>query len=128
MYSNKNYIKNKDKQSKYAKKYYEKNKRRFAQYASVNNATYYLKKKYNMTWADYYKILDSQNLKCPICMRDIKPRPSKRMTHIDHCHRTGKVRGILCSDCNKLLGMSRENIQTLKNAISYIRKYQESVR
>ena len=42
--------------------------------------------------------------------------------HIDHCHETGKVRGVLCAGCNLALGHAREDINVLNNLIKYINK------
>lgn len=41
---------------------------------------------------------------------------------IDHCHTTGKIRGILCKHCNHVLGHARDNIETLENSIKYLRE------
>jgi len=42
---------------------------------------------------------------------------------VDHCHTTGKVRGLICSACNRVLGYSKDNIKTLENAILYLRTF-----
>lgn len=39
---------------------------------------------------------------------------------VDHCHKTGKVRGLLCSNCNTAIGLLKEDINVLKNAINYL--------
>ena len=44
---------------------------------------------------------------------------------VDHCHTTGKVRGLICSHCNSVLGYSRDNTQTLENAINYLKDFYE---
>lgn len=49
---------------------------------------------------------------------------SKNMIHIDHCHKTNKFRGLLCSKCNTGLGMFDENINKMENAIKYIKIWQ----
>lgn len=61
-----------------------------------------LKKLYNLSIQDYFILLDKQDLKCAICGKDIYPH--HRDTHVDHDHVTGKVRGLLCSQCNPALG------------------------
>jgi hypothetical protein len=53
--------------------------------------------------------------KCDIC-------GSANRLSIDHCHKIDQVRGLLCDDCNNLLGRAKDSIQTLKNAIKYLRK------
>lgn len=44
---------------------------------------------------------------------------------VDHCHTTGKVRGLICSACNSVLGYSKDNIKTLENAIKYLKDFYE---
>ena len=60
-------------------------------------------------------LLEKQNNKCAIC-KNISDK-----WHIDHCHSTGKVRGILCPQCNLLLGNAKDNINILINAIQYLK-------
>lgn len=50
---------------------------------------------------------------------------SQDRVHIDHNHATGQVRGALCSDCNKALGLVKDNILTLRNLIQYIEVSEE---
>ena len=61
---------------------------------------YHLKYKYGLTPEDYDAKLIEQNGVCAICG---KP-PNKRRLHIDHCHETGRIRGLLCTGCNTRLG------------------------
>ena len=88
-----------------------------------------LRKLYGMTIADYDIMLHSQNGLCAICG---KPETAKRHDKhngeirdmaVDHCHETGKVRGLLCCNCNQGIGKLGDNIQTLKNAIAYLEKH-----
>lgn len=68
--------------------------------------------------ADYEKLLQNQNYKCAIC-----GIPQLELTyplHIDHCHITGKVRGLLCRKCNYGVGYFGDNIAILENAIKYL--------
>ena len=61
----------------------------------------YLKKEYSITHEDYEKMLKQQNNGCAICFR--KPGEGKYL-HVDHCHKTGNIRGLLCHQCNWYLG------------------------
>ena len=45
----------------------------------------------------------------------------RRMLNIDHCHKTGKVRGLLCDSCNKALGLFKDNVESLNKAIEYLK-------
>lgn len=66
----------------------------------------------------YFSLIESQDNKCAIC-KDILELDHK--THVDHCHSTGKIRGILCHGCNTGLGLFKDNIDSLKNAIKYLK-------
>ena len=76
-----------------------------------------LKKKYGLTPERYDEMLENQNNACAICKT---PKPITNMP-VDHNHATGKIRGILCSACNKALGHFKDDITTMQNAIIYIR-------
>lgn len=76
------------------------------------------KKLYGISFDDALRMFDKQNGKCLICGDDM--HKGKRGFCIDHDHKTGKVRGILCSNCNTGLGMFKDNISILQDAISYL--------
>ena len=90
--------------------------------ARIARRTYTLKTKYNMTPEQYQHKLDHANGCCEICEN---PLIVKQSTCLDHNHKTGQVRGILCSACNSMLGFSKEKIDTLQRAIMYLQKYGE---
>jgi hypothetical protein len=74
---------------------------------------------------EYRSLLDEQGNACAICgdADDNKwSRGGLRRDgwHIDHCHETGKVRGVLCPPCNLMLGYARDNVDTLRRAIDYL--------
>ena len=75
---------------------------------------YRLKNKYGLTETIFNIMLNQQDSKCGIC-REVMEQP-----HIDHDHKTGRVRGLLCTHCNTMLGMARDSTFTLRNAISYL--------
>lgn len=60
-----------------------------------------LVRKYGISLEDYNDMMEKQQGMCPICGSNLVPG---RLTHVDHCHSTGKVRGLLCSPCNRALG------------------------
>lgn len=74
--------------------------------------------RYGMTPEDYARLLLAQNNGCAICG---KP-PGKKALHIDHSHRTGKVRGLLCFRCNYGLSFFSENSDTLLRASQYVKR------
>ena len=76
--------------------------------------------KYNLTEKDYENMLKNQNESCLGCNIHYT-KTSKQRLHVDHCHVTGKVRGLLCHNCNTALGLIKENLVTLNNLIFYIK-------
>jgi len=77
-----------------------------------------LKTKYGMTSKDWDDMYSNQDGKCKICLNNIIYRG--RQTHVDHCHTTGKVRGLLCSKCNQMIGLANEDKDILQKAIDYL--------
>lgn len=83
----------------------------------------HLKIKYNMSLEDERKLINNQNNRCAICNNGIIVELNK--FHIDHCHNSGKVRGILCNYCNTGLGMFQDSQEYLKSAVKYLKKHQK---
>lgn len=77
-------------------------------------------KGYGLTPETYDTMWKAQNYKCSICKS--QKSSSIKGWHIDHCHQTKQVRGILCAKCNAMLGGAKDNIETLLSAISYLQK------
>jgi len=83
------------------------------------------KKKFSITLDDYDKMFEAQNGVCAICSEP-ETFIMKGRTHslaVDHCHSTGKVRGLLCRQCNQMLGYAKDKIEILNKAIEYLKKY-----
>lgn len=83
-----------------------------------------LKREFNMTLEDYNKILIVQNYICALCKKHnakiskVTGKPANLA--VDHCHKTGRIRGLLCVTCNILLGMTRDSRYILENALVYL--------
>ena len=77
-------------------------------------------KEFNITQEEYVSMLESQGNCCAICKTPAS-NFEKRMA-IDHCHRTGKIRGILCNSCNLGLGCFKDSLDYLDKAIMYLRR------
>lgn len=76
--------------------------------------------KYGMSMEQYAELLKQQEGKCAICFSD-KPRQGKSLFfHVDHNHKTGKVRGLLCGPCNRGLGYLQDSLVILENSIKYL--------
>lgn len=77
-----------------------------------------LKRNMGLPLGTYATMLQAQNGCCAICGCD-KPKGKGRF-HVDHCHDTGKIRGLLCSNCNLAIGHFRHSLATLVSAINYL--------
>ena len=84
----------------------------------------HLMRKYGMTTCDVEAVLAFQDHKCAICGTE-EPGGKHDVFHVDHCHTTGEVRGMLCYNCNSMLGLSKDNIETLKESIRYLEAFQD---
>lgn len=97
-----------------------------AKWAKENPAAYHklhrkshLNHRYGISIEEYDKLFLAQGGVCALCSEP----PTVRYLSVDHCHRTGTVRGLLCKKCNTALGLFRENIKTLRAAAEYVEKY-----
>lgn len=91
--------KNREKSNEFARKSYWKNK-----YKIQNKQKIYSIEKYGITPEQFEIIFFNQEGKCLICKKIFENKVERRTAHIDHCHETGKIRGLLCSRCNTHLG------------------------
>lgn len=103
-----------NKESKAKRKEYYDNPERKLKYRSLE-----LKRAFGLTHEDYEKMLAEQNGVCKICKR-YRTASNKNHMAIDHCHKTGKIRGILCNWCNRGLGVFEDNLEFLENAKIYL--------
>lgn len=83
---------------------------------------YRIKREYGLTIEEVERMRKEQYNKCAIC-KDLLD--DVHHTQIDHCHHTGKVRGLLCINCNWLLGKSRDNPTLLREAANYLERSKE---
>jgi len=82
---------------------------------------YNLKKNLGVTKEQHQEIYKSQNGCCAICGKH--ESEFKRKLYTDHNHITNKIRGLLCFQCNTLLGNAKDKIEILRNSIIYLEKY-----
>lgn len=82
----------------------------------------YLKRTYKITLEEWYDMFDKQNSLCAICNQEgFKLDPaSANLLVVDHCHTTGKVRGLLCHNCNRGLGLFKDDRERLLKALAYL--------
>jgi len=79
-------------------------------------------KKYNLTVRDYKQLLLIQQNRCAICRSKSSKKNFYFRLQVDHNHKTGKVRGLLCGNCNTALGKFQESEEFLQQAIRYLRR------
>lgn len=72
---------------------------------------------YGITRAEFEQLLADQTSLCPICTDSL---PEVDRIHVDHCHGTGRVRGLLCGRCNQGIGLLRESEAIMRRAIAYV--------
>jgi ribosomal protein L34E len=84
----------------------------------------YTKTKFGLTLEEYTKKLKAQDCKCAICGLELPT--SGHLTHLDHCHATGKIRAFLCTNCNRGLGHFQDSVSNLTEAITYLKTHNSS--
>lgn len=84
-------------------------------------------RKYNLSYEDYMSMLESQNGVCCICKQPerVQNKAGKVFDlSVDHCHTTGKVRGLLCRKCNSVIGYCFEDKSILLSAVKYLERFE----
>lgn len=84
-------------------------------------------KNFGLTLEAYNKLLEDQNGVCAICYKPeifLSRNGFLKNMAVDHCHKTGKVRGLLCHHCNTGIGNLNDSIELLKEAIVYLEKHE----
>lgn len=93
-----------------------KNRKKVRESGLTNQKVYAMKMRYGITELQYINLSKKQKGKCGVCSK-----PLTNDTLVDHNHLTGEVRGLLCRHCNFALGLFKDNITNLKQAIKYLR-------
>jgi Autographiviridae endonuclease VII len=84
----------------------------------------FLKWKYGISLETYEALLQAQGEVCAICGNKAIFGIQKWLA-VDHSHSTGKIRGLLCTKCNSLLGLADDSVARLETAIAYLKKHKE---
>jgi DNA-binding transcriptional MerR regulator len=133
--------KNKEKLSAYFKRRYRENievlrerkkaeraryKDRIAEtnrrYREANRAELTIKQRarhYGISVEELRSFLAKHDDRCTVCRDPFDQNPKHK--HIDHCHATGRLRGVLCRDCNHALGNVKDSVERLEALIAYLR-------
>jgi hypothetical protein len=112
-----NYAANREKALAATRRWQAKNTNHLAQYARAKKL-----RTFGLTPASYAVLLEEQEGRCAICARH--HAEFSRCLAVDHCHATGKVRGLLCSGCNTGIGNLKEDIGVFQTAVAYLLKHQ----
>lgn len=116
--------KNRDKVNATVRKYRKSEK--FKNSCKAQRRKHSLKTIYGITLEDYDNLYNNQEGKCAICSRH--QTELKRPLSVDHCHKSGIIRGLLCDNCNMSLGLLKDNIETLQQAIKYLKENDDSIK
>ena len=110
--------KKKDEAKVYQKKYREERKDYFIAYRLAHQDEFYaksLKRKYGLSVEEYSMLVQKQRGVCAVCGNTWGSR-----LHVDHDHKTGKVRALLCFKCNLVLGLINDDVVVVKRMVEYL--------
>lgn len=106
--------------NEYGKKWREKNPEKQALYKKKC----ILKNTYGLTLEEYQKMVNKYKGGCYICKKIQTGTTCRNGLCVDHNHKTGKNRGLLCQSCNRAIGLLGDDIERLKKAIKYLKNYE----
>ena len=78
----------------------------------------YLKRQFNISSDEYNELFNKQECRCIIC--NIHQSELTRKLAVDHNHKTGKIRGLLCDNCNRAIGLLKDDPEVLERAFKYL--------
>jgi hypothetical protein len=129
------YLKHRGKLLEYQEKYRQANRERLAaeqrarrkrwtpeqrERARQYKRAYQLQKRYGITVEQYDELLAAQGGKCAICQTT--RRGTYNVLDVDHCHQTGKVRGLLCTSCNSAIALLGDDAEGVGRALKYMKR------
>lgn len=82
-----------------------------------NSRRWFLKKKFGITLEMWLEMRRKQKHACAICHK------RRRLLNLDHCYRTGKVRALLCTKCNFMLGLGNDSVAVFREAARYLKRW-----
>lgn len=100
------------------------NKKKSTKWGRKNKHKHYcydIKYKHKIESSEYEKKVEQQENKCALCLESNDGK--KRKLHLDHCHVTGKIRGLLCMRCNMGLGFFKDSVELCKRVLTYLEYY-----
>lgn len=111
-------IKNPERRKAISKRHYDKQAHRVRR-------QWVLRRYFNMSIERYEEMLKEQEGKCAICSR-IPDGSEKRKLAVDHDHKSGTVRALLCGECNRGLGLFKDDPELMQKAAKYLNDYRRS--
>lgn len=109
------------KRKEYYREYNIKNKSK----KKIQGRSSALRLKFGISLEDYNQMLDNQNYSCALCSRSAFL--FNNQLAVDHCHETGRIRGLLCVGCNTSLGYLGDNEESLIKALNYVKNVNTGV-
>lgn len=103
--------------------YEAKAQKAYRQKRPMNVRDTHLYKNYGIRLDDYERMFESQGGVCAICRKPETTVIRGRVIAlaVDHCHSSGKIRGLLCVNCNKVIGHAKDSLETLERSIEYLK-------
>lgn len=77
--------------------------------------------RYGITLAQLREMIAAQGGVCALCVEPLSDGLARKV-HVDHCHETGRIRGVLCAGCNTAIGKLGDNEAGLQRALDYVRR------
>ncbi len=128
---------NRERVKAYRREWVAKNAEHVAQYQQSYQAEYQkqadvqfetwmrnLRRNYGITPSDFNRMWDSQDGQCRICKVKLKPRGrTSDSVSVDHNHATGAVRALLCRQCNRAIGLMKDDPEILRAAALYLDEF-----
>lgn len=85
----------------------------------VKRKDYQLRATYGITLEQFNALFEAQGSACALCKKGVE---AERDRHVDHCHETGNIRGVLCFTCNKALGALGDTPESIRAALEYVER------
>jgi len=97
--------------------------KRWSDANQAHRRNYNLEKNYGITSEEYNRLLEAQAGVCAICKQPPNEAQKRAMyLSVDHCHTTGRIRGLLCISCNSAIGLLKESAELMAKALKYLGK------
>lgn len=109
------------------REYYQKWRRDHVESRQLTRRKAHLKAEYLFTMEDFQAMMTAQEGRCLICACSMTVERGPRMVVIDHDHKTGLVRGLLCSNCNRAVGFLNDDPNCMMAAAAYVMLWQDTL-